>query len=1726
MIRKLISVITGVVFILTGNAYSLPVRQDSLRPPMQGNKGMIMGKAKGYIVNPDDLKTQITFGTAGWRAPVGEGYSLDNVRRMAQAIAEQAPIILKKPAERIRVAVGYDARILSREFAIACVEVLAGNGIDVDFIDQVTPTPVMAEATRQRLSDGIRYDFAIHITASHNPLYTSVTLDKPWQGMKLLTDGVPADDKITQLIAQAANDSSRNSVYKRIPLEQIKSMRKVDLIAMSNERLRRAFDFEAMKAKAARYVESHPGFRLLVDPMHGATVNAVKVLQEIGIPVLMADTTPIFEGVETGAVPKTVIHPATGKSVVWAPDPTKPLFADQKVLKAKGPDDMALLLDGDGDRLVLRDIGGGREITPNEIGLCFAEGLYASGERGVVVRTLPTTRGLDLFARRMALKLRETPVGSKHFGPFVVDGTVLVAVEESGHVVFKRNGEIFVDSAVAEALQAVDILITSGMSLTDYLRNIEERQGSLVYNRGSVADNIVTPEFKNNVSGIRLDPNTAEAFVDYVSGHLGKEVESFDTSDPGGILIRFKDGTWCMYRVSGTENVIRIYGEETTKEKLNKQEALVQKALQYIVNGMERGSVFGLMHTIEQLGIKAGDKITVLGIQLDREKTGSGVYSPASVRNKFTDAEELGIIRRLETKDEKGRGQYEVLVSLTKEQLAGLPTDVKTMLDGGRIKEEEVAKMRKTIDNLREKQEAGIIAVKLTTPLDAKGNSTMAASFLRGGYRQEGYGVAEGAAIHGSFARTGNQGYYVQDARGRETGKQAFLNTVNSMSEFFKNRTRITGKPIKYIIKTGIGGQHTPFQGIADTFQVINAETGMVMGEYELGKDFEADMINVLRNLVADWDQVVLIPSSKSGSTDETMMVFVEIFYILLKHQAIEKEFDGSKLADVVLGILHEVNFINDKERPGKDLFKVDAGRFSGTDNIITLIADRAKNTGISRGQVKDIFAKVLGNMFFETTDRVDQSRLSAFIHNSGLDVELGENAPGFGAMFDNVGGRWTGDLHMMVFLAYHNLDAERYWEIRKNGIVKVNEGRHTANILGNKILDEGIGDIALVVPDKFFWFGKACEQNFNESIWQKGFANLVAIKQSMWDSQKSNYAGNPKRLVINMSGMDITGDAFNVFRLDAPDFRRLDNQGLAGIFGELFTTFYGMTTVVGNRLIARALKEAGYGADDVDLNDLNNPATKIVQENLYTRQPYVELGKSLLESRLKALQEKETANPGAIEAEFDSIKQLAREGKLNTNIQELNTPSNITNLSELSDVIRKASEFAKANGRKFVPFIYLEGDRFYDLRDYLISLGIEWVMQGTGDQHISYQQVLAQPAKYLPFIISFVPEKTLPGRPAIGFAKGYLHNVSPHMVRDLFAEASYNALTDLRKEQGGLGLFLRMTDSKDNINMLRKSARLAAAERLSRKSAAVDNGMLNIEEQRRLQEIVRVDTVIKDAKEEAEYLAARKTADLIISKNKRGEKIVIGFATGGTYEAIYKKLIEITRDENISWENVVTFNLDEYVWKASGYNRAYIEKYYGKESYASFMTVNLFGWLKENAGLKEENIHLMNGMADDPEKEVEDYEALIMRETGGQGVDLQVLGIGVEGHIAFIEARPDMPLDDFLGLKTRVEDLAISTREANSRFFDGNVEAVPPQAMTQGISTILKAKEILLVATGSGKREAITKTIAGNVTPSVPASVLQAHPNTTIILDANAAQGLIELSKMSMARQAVESML
>lgn len=211
----------------------------------------------------------------------------------------------------------------------------------------------------------------------------------------------------------------------------------------------------------------------------------------------------------------------------------------------------------------------------------------------------------------------------------------------------------------------------------------------------------------------------------------------------------------------------------------------------------------------------------------------------------------------------------------------------------------------------------------------------------------------------------------------------------------------------------------------------------------------------------------------------------------------------------------------------------------------------------------------------------------------------------------------------------------------------------------------------------------------------------------------------------------------------------------------------------------------------------------------------------------------------------------------------------------------------------------------------------------------------------------------------------------------------------------------------------------------------------------------------------------------------------VLGLATGSSPIGLYKELVAKYNDGALDFSGISTVNLDEY----KGITKD------NDQSYYYFMNDNLF----DHVNINKENTNIPDGMAADPEKECENYEALI-KELGG--VDLQLLGMGRNGHIGFNE-----PSDSFDKM-THIADLKESTIEANKRFF-ASADDVPKQAFSMGIGTIMSAKKIVVVVSGADKADALQKSVEGPVTPQVPGSILQFHPDVTIICDAEAASKL-----------------
>ena len=241
------------------------------------------------------------------------------------------------------------------------------------------------------------------------------------------------------------------------------------------------------------------------------------------------------------------------------------------------------------------------------------------------------------------------------------------------------------------------------------------------------------------------------------------------------------------------------------------------------------------------------------------------------------------------------------------------------------------------------------------------------------------------------------------------------------------------------------------------------------------------------------------------------------------------------------------------------------------------------------------------------------------------------------------------------------------------------------------------------------------------------------------------------------------------------------------------------------------------------------------------------------------------------------------------------------------------------------------------------------------------------------------------------------------------------------------------------------------------------------------------MEVILQPSPEEASRLAAKFIAREIHSK----PDAVLGLATGSTPLMLYKELIRLHREEELDFSRVRSFNLDEYVGLGPEH----------PASYRTFMRENLF----RHINIRTENTQVPDGLADDVPRHCEAYEAAI-RAAGG--IDLQILGIGSDGHIGFNEPSSS------LASRTRIKTLTPRTRADNARFF-GSSDAVPHHVITMGIGTILETRRILLMGFGAGKAEALAAAIEGPLSPLVPASALHLHPRTHVLLDEPASSKL-----------------
>ncbi len=231
-----------------------------------------------------------------------------------------------------------------------------------------------------------------------------------------------------------------------------------------------------------------------------------------------------------------------------------------------------------------------------------------------------------------------------------------------------------------------------------------------------------------------------------------------------------------------------------------------------------------------------------------------------------------------------------------------------------------------------------------------------------------------------------------------------------------------------------------------------------------------------------------------------------------------------------------------------------------------------------------------------------------------------------------------------------------------------------------------------------------------------------------------------------------------------------------------------------------------------------------------------------------------------------------------------------------------------------------------------------------------------------------------------------------------------------------------------------------------------------------------------------ADYVAYK----IKVARPTENKPFVMAIPAGSSPLGMFKRLIEMLHKGKLSFQNVVIFNMDEYVGLSPD----------DEHSYHDFLWKNFF----DHIDIKKKNVHLLNGQTKDFAKECASYEKLI-RSYGG--IDLLVAGVGEDGHIAFNEPGSS------LASRTRVKTLNKNTIKANARFFDGDINLVPKNVLTIGIATIMDARDVMVIASGDKKAKALHEAVEGSINHMCPLSILQMHPHALIVCDEEATSEL-----------------
>jgi len=475
---------------------------------------------------------QITFGTSGWRAVLGEDFTFQSVRLVAQAIVH---VLKQEKIGHRGLIIGYDARFLGEKFARAAAEVFAGHGMSVFLCDRETPTPTISyHVLQQNLAGGL------NISASHNPPeYNGIKFTPEWGG--------PALPETTCAIEQRLVHLLHGEHVKWLPWEKAQRTQMVQLFDPCPDYLAalgKHIDVDAIR---------EADLRVVMDPLYGTSRGYLDTfLRNAGakMAVLHYWRDPYFGGLR--------------------PEPTQETTAELQETVKQGKAHIGLATDGDADRFGIVDRDG--SFIDANIILALLVDYLATTRRwtGDVGRSVATTHLIDRVAHAHGLGVRETPVGFKHLAELLAKDEIRMGGEESAGL--SIQGHVPEKDGILACLLVTEMMARTKKTLGELREDLFQRVGPVFSSRH---DQPLTDTMQDNLLKVQKSP----------PGDLaGKSVQQVNTLD--GCKLVLEDGSWFLFRPSGTEPLVRCYAEASTREEM---EALMAAGQKLVHHGSPKG---------------------------------------------------------------------------------------------------------------------------------------------------------------------------------------------------------------------------------------------------------------------------------------------------------------------------------------------------------------------------------------------------------------------------------------------------------------------------------------------------------------------------------------------------------------------------------------------------------------------------------------------------------------------------------------------------------------------------------------------------------------------------------------------------------------------------------------------------------------------------------------------------------------------------------------------------------------------------------------------------------------------------------------------------------------------------------------------------------------------------------------------------------------------------------